>query len=125
MIKKILVSRTYVNGVVTNFSFSAGSVFCYSDVSIFFSSGSAIKQWFMYSIGGNNNEQPVRVVLRKQNFSILDHQLIVLHYHSLQSLEFQEFLINPCNGIINMSITEASETAGEVIKVKVLSMYSA
>ncbi|XP_052071453.1 uncharacterized protein LOC127709833 [Mytilus californianus] len=69
-----------------------------------------MKQWFMYSVE-NNNEQPVRVILRKTNFSVLDNKLNVLHYHQLRNLEFKEILVNPLKRLINMEIVEKSQCA--------------
>lgn len=70
--------------------------------------GKVMKQWFMYSVE-NNNEQPVRVILRKTNFSVLDNKLNVLHYHQLRNLEFKEILVNPLKRLINMEIVEKSQ----------------
>ncbi|XP_076072633.1 uncharacterized protein LOC143044476 [Mytilus galloprovincialis] len=72
--------------------------------------GKVMKQWFMYSVK-NNNEQPVRVILRKTNFSVLDNKLNVLNYHQLRNLEFKEILVNPLKRLIKMEIVEKSPCA--------------
>lgn len=74
--------------------------------------GFSMNQWFMKNIEDNNNEQPVRVILRKTNFSVLDEKLNVLHFHRLRRLEIKECLVNPLQRSINMKIVEDSSQIG-------------
>jgi len=70
----------------------------------------------MYNVEDNNNEQPVRVILRKTNFSVLDDKFNVLHFHRLRNLEFKECLVNPLQRLINMKIVEKSSCLSKYIE---------